>query len=109
MVHYQGTVEDISRIKIHSRWPEQESVAVCHQCLNPRCIEAYPTEAIQQVNGIIRLDQEKCTQCYLCFASPFHAGVIEQLSYPSFCDTCDGRYEYAQMCPTKALKRGGKQ
>ena len=109
-VHYQGTVEDGSKIKVASRWPEEEAVAVCRQCSNPKCLEACPTEALQQVNGVIQVDREKCTQCYLCFdACPFKARVIDQKGYPNFCDTCDGKYLCAQMCPAKALKRGGHQ
>lgn len=107
--HYQGTIEDGSRIKVTSHWPEEESVRVCRQCPNPRCVEACPTAAIQQFNGIIKIDHEKCTQCYLCFeACPFKAKTVDQKGFPSFCDTCNEKYQCAQMCPTKALKRGGK-
>ncbi|MHB1654276.1 MAG: 4Fe-4S binding protein [Desulfitobacteriaceae bacterium] len=107
--HYQGNTNDASRIKISSRWPAEESAGVCRQCPNPKCIEACPSEAIQQVEGMIKIDRDKCTLCYQCFeACPFHARVLDQQGYPIFCDTCDGKYECAQFCPTKALKRGGK-
>ena len=108
-VHYQGTVEDGTKIKIASQWPDKESVLVCRQCPNPHCVGACPTEAIQQVNSVIQIDHEKCTQCYECFeACPFKARVIDQQGYPTFCDTCEEKYQCAQMCPAKALKRGGK-
>ncbi|HBW38940.1 4Fe-4S binding protein [Desulfosporosinus sp. BICA1-9] len=109
-VHYQGTAEDNSKIKMVSHWPEEEVVSVCRQCSNPKCLEACPTEALHQVNGVIQVDREKCTQCYLCFdACPFEARVIDQKGYPIFCDTCTGKYLCAQMCPAKAVKRGGHQ
>lgn len=107
--HYQGTAEDGSKLKIASRWPDEESVAVCRQCPNPRCVSACPTGAITQVDAMIQIDQEKCTQCYQCFdVCPFKARVIDQQGFPSFCDTCAENYQCAQLCPTKALKRGGK-
>ncbi|MDI6812027.1 MAG: 4Fe-4S dicluster domain-containing protein [Desulfitobacteriaceae bacterium] len=106
--HYHGDESDMSRIKITSIWPAEEAAAVCRQCPKPHCVEACPTGAIEQVDGIIKIDPEKCTQCYECFAAcPFQARVLDRAGYPAFCDTCDGQYQCVQFCPTKALKVGG--
>lgn len=106
-VHYQGNSLDGSRIKIYSSWPDVESVIVCRQCLNPYCVEACPTEAIQQVDGVIRIDHEKCTRCHQCFeVCPFKANVIDQQEFPVFCDTCNDSFQCTRLCPTKAVKRG---
>ena len=107
--HYQGSLQDHSRIKISSQWPEVEKVAVCSQCSNPKCVEACPTGALQKLNGFIQCEVSQCTQCLLCFdACPHGAKVIDQLGFPSFCDTCRGQFQCIQLCPPKALKRGDK-
>lgn len=108
--HYTETGLNYRRIKINSSWPAEESVAVCRQCPKPHCVDACPTEAISQVEDVIKIDQTKCTHCYQCFgACPFRAKVIDQEGYPIFCDTCNESYRCAQLCPTRALKRGGKR
>ncbi|MHB1406689.1 MAG: 4Fe-4S binding protein [Desulfitobacteriaceae bacterium] len=110
LAHYQGNETDGPRIKIHSTWPDQEKVAVCRQCPQPSCIKACPSGALRQEDGNIRLEEEKCTQCYECFAAcPFQARVTNRLGFPSFCDTCEGFYQCARFCPANALKRGDKQ
>lgn len=104
-VHYQGSIEDVSRIKVISNWPDEESVAVCRQCPNPKCIPACPTDAIQQIEGVIHIEFDKCTQCYNCLdACPFDAKVIDRKGFPVFCDTCNGSFQCSQLCPAKALK-----
>lgn len=109
LTHYQGNELNSARIKIQSTWPDQEQAAVCRQCPKPHCVPACPNEALRQENGIIKLDRERCTRCYLCFeACPFRAKVIDPQGFPSFCDTCNGTYQCAAFCPAKALKRGDK-
>lgn len=110
LAHYQGDETDGSSIKIMSNWPKEESAVFCRHCHSPRCIPACPSEALTQNDGVIRLDRDKCSQCYECFnACPFKARVIDQQGYPRFCDRCSGSsYECVAFCPAGALKRGEK-
>lgn len=108
--HYQGTTQDHARLKITSQWPIIEIAAICQQCTSPKCVAACPTGALQQLEGLIRLEAELCTQCLACFdACPYRAKVIGQEGYPSFCDTCAGQFQCVKLCPTKALKRGDQK
>jgi Fe-S-cluster-containing hydrogenase component 2 len=95
-----------SRIRIRSQWPEEEKIEVCFACGPKPCIEACPEGALAWKDHL-RLDEEKCTGCFLCTeACPYvgiHSGSSE--NFPYFCDTCSGEFQCVAWCPTKAVNQ----
>jgi Fe-S-cluster-containing hydrogenase component 2 len=56
---------------------------VCKQCEKPTCIEACKTNALKRENGVIYIDEEKCTGCGRCAkVCPFNAIFIEEERAP---------------------------
>lgn len=78
---------------------------ICHQCKEPKCAENCPTDAIQRVNGIIRIIEEECVACEQCVMScPFGAIFThEDITGPFKCDLCDGDPACVKACPKEAI------
>jgi len=93
-----------SRIRIHSNWPEEEKILLCIACEAKKCIDACP-EAALSWNGVLRIDEEKCTVCLLCADACPYGGIQTEASkkFPFFCDTCNGEFQCVKWCPTKAV------
>jgi electron transport protein HydN len=52
---------------------------VCKQCENPACIEVCKPKALVRQNGVICVDEEKCTGCGRCAKiCPFNAIFIDE-------------------------------
>lgn len=80
---------------------------VCNQCDPAPCIEAcFQNALVRDEHGIIRLIEDKCIGCKLCFdACPYGAVKIHPIkSKPLICDLCDGNPVCISKCPTNALK-----
>ncbi len=95
-----------SRIRIRSRWPEEEKIEICTACDPKPCMETCPEGALSW-SGHLRLDEQKCTACHLCAEACPHGGIHTGASakFPFFCDTCQGEYQCVAWCPTKAVNR----
>lgn len=87
----------------------------CMHCQDPPCVDACPTEAIQQrVDGVVTLDVTKCNGCQACLsACPY--GVIlwdETGGTASKCHLCATRIEQGLepfcvlCCEAKAMYFG---
>jgi carbon-monoxide dehydrogenase iron sulfur subunit len=81
---------------------------ICVNCKKPKCVEACTYDAITQMeDGIVVLDEEKCTGCWDCIeACPFDAiAKLEDKNISIKCDLCGGGDYQAcvSSCPTQAL------
>lgn len=92
--------------------------AYCRHCKDAYCLKMCPTKAIKEVEGIIKLAEDKCIGCGICKqACPY--GAINMTSYTENsklkkvavkCDMCIERQLNNEdplcysACPTKALK-----
>ena len=77
---HEGVInQSMSRIQIKKNvfgtYPKDDiEQYVCHQCADPKCMEACPKNAIyiDEVTGVRRIDKEKCIGCKKCIkACPF--------------------------------------
>lgn len=71
-------------------------VHVCRHCDDPPCVQPCPVEAIKKrEDGIVVLDEEKCTGCQLCIeACPYHAiGFDEENQTARKCNLCHHRVD----------------
>ncbi len=76
-------------------------------CKKPKCIEVCESKALHLENGIVALDENKCTGCWSCIeVCPFKSIFKnELLGVAVKCDLCKGKEELACVasCPTAAL------
>ncbi len=104
LTHEGSIAPKQSRIRIHSNWPEEEKILLCIACETKKCIEVCPEGALSW-NAYLRMNEEKCTGCYLCTDACPYGGIQTEVSkkFPIFCDTCDGEFQCVKWCPTKAV------
>ncbi|MDI6856220.1 MAG: 4Fe-4S binding protein [Candidatus Thermoplasmatota archaeon] len=79
----------------------------CMQCKKPKCVEVCESGALKQENGMVTLNEEKCTGCWNCIeACPFKSIFKnELLNIAIKCDLCNNKEKLACVasCPTGAL------
>lgn len=79
----------------------------CMQCKKPKCIEVCESKALHLENGIVALDENKCTGCWNCIEACTFKAIFknEILGIAIKCDLCKGKEELACIasCPTNAL------
>jgi len=93
-----------ARIKIEERDLFFHKPVICRFCKKPPCLEACPNNAIIWKNGILVIDQEKCTGCGMCIdACPFGAIWLEDGKAVK-CDLCGGSPKCVELCPTGAIR-----
>ena len=97
-----------SAIRVRTTYPSPagNKPVVCSQCDEPACAEACPTDALERVDGVIRLDEDKCIYCFDCVeACPFEAMYVHRDSgIPIKCDMCGGQPECVAKCPKEAVR-----
>ena len=107
LFHFKVNNPKKSSIRVRTLFPEPgiNKPVVCRQCENPACMEACPEGAITIEEGMVKLDEEKCTGCKACVdACPFGALFIHpDIPYPLKCDLCGGNPQ-CLMCPKEAIK-----
>ena len=86
----------LSRIKILqdslAKFPEDLEMAQCRQCVEPKCVEACPAEALyvdEKHGNVRRIDEEKCIGCGSC---------IEACPYTPPRPVWDAEDEHALKC-----------
>jgi carbon-monoxide dehydrogenase iron sulfur subunit len=85
----------------------------CRHCVEPYCVKSCISGALSIVDGVIRLDQDKCIGCYTCILScPY--GCISPASEDSpfghvvqKCELClrtvEGEPQCVKHCPNAAI------
>ena len=94
------------RVVITYPHPVVRMPIVCSQCKSAPCEDVCPVNALQRVDGVVKLDREKCISCYKCVeACPFGATFAhEDCDHPIRCDLCGGEPECVRNCPKSALR-----
>jgi len=83
---------------------------LCNHCEKPRCLESCPANAIEKrADGIVVINQEKCTGCRQCFwACPYGAVFCPtRKQKASKCEFCFSRIEKDQepLCVSVCLAK----
>lgn len=95
-----------ARIRVFTEFGKdyvKHTVRVCRQCEDPACVKACPTGALKKVDGVIRVDEEKCVGCKACIkACPYGAAFEHRdVKVPLICTVCGACAEY---CPMGAIR-----
>lgn len=80
---------------------------LCQQCYTPLCKEVCPVKAIEvSENGAIRVNDEVCIGCKLCFTiCPFGGITIDpEEKKILICDLCDGEPACVEACYREAIQ-----
>ena len=104
--HFGENTTKRARINVEADWPKTPMIRVCLACKDHECVTACPHEALTWKNWI-ELDQNQCDGCAVCVdACPVQGIQIDKRTgFPLICDTCEGRYQYVQWCPTNAVQK----
>jgi Fe-S-cluster-containing hydrogenase component 2 len=106
--HFGANNPKKSAIRVQFSYPRPagNKPVVCSQCEDPSCAEACPTDALESVDGVVQLDEDKCIYCFDCVeACPFEAMYVHRDSgLPIKCDMCGGDPECVKKCPKDAVR-----
>jgi protein NrfC len=117
----------LSRIQIIQNpfegFPDDLDISQCRQCVDPKCVEACPTDALfvdKEHGNIRRIDETKCIGCESCIeACPFTPSRSiwdADEEHALKCDLCldtpfwdqeggpGGKQACVELCPLGALK-----
>lgn len=65
------------------------AAVVCHQCEHAPCVQVCPVGVIRRVDGIVRVDEQRCVACKMCaIACPFGAMQPAGTSIAGVAGTC---------------------
>ncbi len=122
-------VESLSRSRIQvvqtsfESFPDDLTIEQCRQCVDPACVKACPTGALEadaKYGNVRRVDEDECIGCGACYGAcpytPSRAVVVAEKSQK--CDLCayapyhwdeagggpDGKQACVQVCPTGAIQ-----
>jgi phenylglyoxylate dehydrogenase beta subunit len=88
---------------IHVPEVDFHTAVKCNQCGEPACLAICPTGAISKsnVDGIVRIDENKCIGCGLCTLACPYGGMSYNLDERKAfkCDLCDGSPKCLDTCP----------
>jgi carbon-monoxide dehydrogenase iron sulfur subunit len=75
----------------------------CMQCKKPKCIEACESKALYLEQGLVHLNEQKCTGCWKCVELCKFKAIFkdELLGIAVKCDLCKGKDGY--VCVTTCL------
>lgn len=90
-------------IRVKIRGLNAPLLTYCRHCVNPPCIEACKFEAMEMVNGVVEINQDKCTGCGLCVERCSFNVIFLEAGIAYKCDQCKGEFKCTQVCGTKAI------
>ncbi len=106
-------VKALKNISIRPRLRIEEkdgiSFAVsCRHCEDPLCVKGCITGALTRENGIIKIDTNRCVQCYTCILlCPYGAVMTSENGVIQKCELCTQRSTAEPPCvagcPNKAI------
>lgn len=91
-------------------------VNTCRHCDQPDCVEACPEEAVtRRKDGIVVLDEEKCTGCGLCADQCLYDAIVvdKETGAAWKCNLCHNRVDHGllpacadNVCPAHCIHFG---
>jgi carbon-monoxide dehydrogenase iron sulfur subunit len=80
----------------------------CRHCVEPLCVKGCITGALQRVDGVIKVDRDRCVGCYTCIAScPYGAIFPTEMGVVDKCELCTNNIhkvpQCVYACPNRAL------
>ena len=96
---------------VHLPEVDFHGVVRCNQCTTPACAQGCPTKAISRIDGVVRIDRERCVGCGLCTLTCSYAGIFQDAETKKAysCDMCDQSPECIEACRHGLLSLGGTQ
>lgn len=96
-----------SRIRVIRITPLLNAAVTCKFCEDAPCIKACPEDAlVQSENGIINVDEKKCSACDWCIQACPYGGIAldPEKRIAIACDLCGGEPKCIDSCPEEALQ-----
>ncbi len=80
----------------------------CRHCDEPLCVMNCITGALTRENGVVRINKDKCVQCYTCILScPYGAIMPADNGVMQKCELCiensSGNPKCIEGCPNQAI------
>ena len=97
-----------SRIKVEEHNDINFAVS-CRHCEDPICVRSCISGALTRENGIIKIDKDRCINCYTCvLVCPFGAVTTSENGAVQKCELCiqnsGGKPACVEGCPNRAIK-----
>lgn len=96
-----------SRIRVMRITPMLNAAMTCKFCKDAPCVKACPEDAlVQSENGVIIVDEKKCSACDWCIQACPYGGIAldPEKRIAIACDLCDGEPKCIDSCPEEALQ-----
>lgn len=96
-----------SRIRVIRITPLLNAAVTCKFCEDAPCVKACPEDAlVQSENGIINVDEKKCSACDWCIQACPYGGIAldPEKRIAIACDLCGGEPKCIDSCPEEALQ-----
>ena len=96
-----------STIRVMRITPMLNAAMTCKFCKDAPCVKACPEDAlVQSENGVIIVDEKKCSACDWCIQACPYGGLIldPDKRVAIACDLCDGEPKCIESCPEEALE-----
>ncbi len=95
--------------RIHVEGDEKRALPVsCRHCVDPLCVKSCIAGAISKLDGVVRIDQQKCVGCLTCvLVCPYGAISLNENGVAQKCELCAetaaGVPACVKGCPNHAI------
>lgn len=94
------------RIKVEQKGDICFAVS-CRHCSEPLCVKSCISGAMERIDGVIKVDKDKCVSCYSCvMACPYGAVLPDSQGPVLKCELCTqngGQPACVAGCPNNAI------
>jgi carbon-monoxide dehydrogenase iron sulfur subunit len=112
--HKDDMVKALKGIVINPRIKVEEKDGIffavnCRHCKEPLCVKSCIAGALSKVDGVIRINKEKCVECHTCvLVCPYGAIMPSDEGVMQKCELClqnaGGEPFCVKGCPNKAIE-----